>query len=587
MQRPTVRYLVENGADIAVKKGVYTYVICAAAWAGDLEIFELLVARGADLEAIQRSNLRPVHFATYSPQVLQVCLDRGVDITVRDSLGHELLHIAALHGNAVSARLLLDAGANINAVAANGATALLLAVEDERRYDVLVFLLSQGADTEIADSMGRTPLISAAALGKEETVRTLLKHGASTKPEMCYGYTALLSALRDPGYPRIVQILLKHEAEVDHRDINGLTALRLACNFGDTEIISILLEHGADVDAADPHGMTPLLQVASGGLEDARDVLLQHGADIHQYDDLGESVLDCAVQGGQHDFVQYLLEKDVLAAPIPAAMADLGVFREDIIKLTKAIYARDVDEVGAILRDIPSENLKTVLQVALHASAIAGSPELTKLLLEKRASARNVASYQRTALHYAAFSGHFEIVKLLLEADADPYAQDLHHSLSLNLAIKNGLENRDTVMHLIKHYGFGPDYSPATPALIETWKTVAGDIRGTYRQNNWKPGAKDDMTLTIVPWDKRKDEECSSLGQPPTFVGTGSDGEGDFEIYGSLHGDDQVIWAQLYEKRRLGWLWCGKLDADTRTITGRLGTNAQLLPGTFTLTRDP
>ncbi|KAL2797362.1 ankyrin repeat-containing domain protein [Aspergillus keveii] len=587
IQGPTIRYLVENGADIAVQGGVYTYAICAAAWAGDLEIFELLVDRGANLEAIQRSNLRPVHFATYSPELLQICLDRGVDITVRDRLGHEPLHIAALHGNAVSARLLLEAGANINAVAANGATALLMAVEDERRYDVLVFLLSRGADTEIADSMGRTPLISAAALGKEETVRALLEHGASTKPEMCYGYTALLGALRDPGYPRIVQLLLKHGAEVDHRDIDGLTALRLACNFGDTEIMAILLEHGADVDAADPHGMTPLLQVASGSLEDARDLLLQHGADIHQYDDLGESVLDCAVQGGQHDFVQYLLEKDVLAAPIPATMADPGLLREDRIKLTKAIYASDVDEVGAILRDIPAGNLETVLQVALHAAAIAGSPELTKLLLENRAKARDIASYQRTALHYASFGGHIEIVKLLLKVNADPFAQDLHHSLPLNLAIKNGLENVDTVKHLIEHHGFGPGYSPATPALIETWTTMAGDIRGTYRHNNWKTDAKDDMTLTIVGWDKGEEEECSSLGQPPTFIGTGSDGGGDFKIYGSLHGDDQVIWAQLYEKRSLGWLWCGKLDADTRTIAGKWGTNAQLLPGTFTLTREP
>jgi hypothetical protein len=116
---------------------------------------------------------------------------------------------------------------------------------------------------------------------------------------------------------------------------------------------------------------------------------------------------------------------------------------------------------------------------------------------------------------------------------------------------------------------------------------MAGDIRGTYRLNNWKTDAKDDMTLTIVGWDKGEEEECSSLGQPPTFIGTGSDGGGGFKIYGSLHGDDQVIWAQLYEKRSLGWLWCGKLDADTRTIAGKWGTNAQLLPGTFTLTREP
>ncbi|KAJ0421467.1 ankyrin repeat-containing domain protein [Aspergillus carlsbadensis] len=583
-QTPTVRYLIENGADISVKAGVYTHAICAAAWAGDPEIFQLLIDRGADLEAVQRSNLRPVHFATYSPELLQVCLDRGVDIVVRDSQGYEPLHIAALHGNAVSARLLLDAGANINVVTRDGATALLLAAKD-KHDDAFLFLLSRGADVEIADDMGRTPLISAAGLGREEMVEALLQRGAFIEHEMCNGYTPLMAALSDPGYPRVVELLLKYGAKLDHRDIDGQTALRLACNLGDPEIMSILLEHGADVDAADSFGITPLLHVASGGSKAAWDLLLEHGADIHRHDGQGENVLDCAVDGGQHNFVLYLLWKDVLSTAVSETSPDAERYRTQRIELTQAIYAMDVDDVEAILQDIPSGCLETVLHGTLHAAAMAGSLDLTKRLLVKGASATSVASYQRTALHYASFGGHLEIVKVLLEANADPYAQDIYHSLPLHLAMKNGLESEQTVKHLIKHYGFGPEYAAATPALIESWKSMAGTMKGTYRHSDWKPGGKDDTSLDIVPWGEREpdDDNTRRLGQPPTFIGTGSDGRGEFEVYGSLHGSNQVVWAQLYQKRRLGWLWCGTLDADTRTITGKWGTNAEMLPGTFTL----
>ncbi|OQD71649.1 hypothetical protein PENPOL_c001G07560 [Penicillium polonicum] len=587
LHTPVAQYLIENGADIKVKAGVYTYAICAAAWASDPEIFQLLIDRGANMEASQKDNLRPVHFATYSPELLQICLDRGVDMAARQGEPHEPLYYAALFGNVASARLLLEAGVNINAVGDNSETALMAAIKDNR-YDMFVFLLSCGADMEIADSMGRTPLISAAAMGREEMVRVLLEHGASIEHEMRYNYTPLLAALSDPGHPRVIKLLLAHGAEVDHRDVHGLTALWHACDTGDTEIMSILLGHGADVDAADPHGMTPLLQVASGVPKDVRDLLLQHGADIHRHDSQGENVLDYAVDGGQHNFVLYLLWKDVLGAPVSETSPDSDSSRSQRIELTQAIYALNVDEVEAILQDIPSDSIETVLHGALHAAAMAGSLELTERLLDKGASASGVVSYQRTAMHYASVGGHVEIVKVLLAANADPYAQDLCHSLPLHLAIKNGLENKETVNHLIKHHGFGLHYAAATPALIETWKTMAGTIKGTYGHNNWKGGVKDDIRLDIVPWDNlATDDDDSYLGQPPNFTGNGSDGSGSFEVHGALHGEDQVLWAQLYRKRRLGWFWCGTLDADTGTITGRWGTNAQMLPGTFTLTREP
>lgn len=96
-----------------------------------------------------------------------------------------------------------------------------------------------------------------------------------------------------------------------------------------------------------------------------------------------------------------------------------------------------------------------------------------------------------------------------------------------------------------------------------------------------------ETSFEICSWDndlKDGDNE-GSIGHPPTFIGHGSD-IADFEIIGSLHGDDQVTWAKLYDTTGTGWLYSGKLDGDNLSIVGSWGSNMQLWHGTFVLKKE-
>lgn len=95
----------------------------------------------------------------------------------RDRLQKTALHTAAGMDDIESARLLLDAGADINARDVTGMTPLHVAAMYSRGRAAKL-LLERGADLEARDKFGDTPLHTAAIFGRTRMVRWLLQQGA-------------------------------------------------------------------------------------------------------------------------------------------------------------------------------------------------------------------------------------------------------------------------------------------------------------------------------------------------------------------------------------------------------------------------
>lgn len=112
----------------------------------------------------------------------------------------------------------------------NGETALHYVVQ--RRDDVWTkFLLQRGANPNIADKNGITPLTIAASLGFVEGVEQLVKAGARVDTTNAAGETPLIAAIhrRDGA---IIRLLLKHGANPDRADNSGRTARDYAALMG-------------------------------------------------------------------------------------------------------------------------------------------------------------------------------------------------------------------------------------------------------------------------------------------------------------------------------------------------------------------
>ena len=153
-------------------------------------------------------------------------------------------------------------------------------------------------------------LMGAAASGNLARVRSLLRQGVPVDFQETNGagYTALIHAAQSGREPAVVQELLAHGAQVEHRRNGGETALILAGGSGNVSIVEALLNAGAQVNDRDDSGVTALMRASAGGYQGVVLLLLSSGADIHPETGFGQTALELAAKGGHDRVVRLLLD---------------------------------------------------------------------------------------------------------------------------------------------------------------------------------------------------------------------------------------------------------------------------------------
>ena len=128
-------------------------------------------------------------------------------------------------------------GADVNAVNTRGYTALSQAIVSP---SVAKILLDHGADANITDIDGGTPLIFASYIGDTSTVSYLLDAGADVNAKELRGLNPLILAVSGKGNIEIVSMLLEKGADVNANDCHGFTALMSARWKKHKEIVPII-----------------------------------------------------------------------------------------------------------------------------------------------------------------------------------------------------------------------------------------------------------------------------------------------------------------------------------------------------------
>ena len=376
-----------------------------AARNGDIQTVQLLVDCGADENALNEDGQTLLHTAAGGwkdcPELCSILLKLNAKIDAVDKDGNQPLHLACKRRHAATGNLLLSHGADVTALNKQQQRPLHLANES-----ILNSFQVHSCDHA---------LHIAARNGDIQTVQLLVDCGADENALNEDGQRPLHTAAGgEKDCPELCSILLKHDAMIDAVDKDGNQPLHLACRNGHTKTGRLLLSNQADANALNKDVQTPL-HTAAGGKKDCPElcsILLKHNAKIDAVDKDGNQPLHLACEAALTSTVQHLLDcnADVLAT-------------------------------------------NNFHQTALHKAACSkrDCPEVCVMLIAKAAQVNATDGSGDTFLHVAFQKGNMNTVDVLVENDGDCNVLNVCGETLLHLACKSRVECVKLCDKLILH----------------------------------------------------------------------------------------------------------------------------------------
>jgi uncharacterized protein len=344
---PMIEKLLKAGADANEVSNEGETALMTAARTGNVAAAKVLLDNGAKVdtkETWQGQTALMWAVAQKHPEMVKELIARGADVNVRSTtkiwerqntaeprekwmpLGSQTpLMFAAREGCAACVPLLVAAGAQVDAKDIDDELTPLIMSLINGHYDAAGALINAGADVNLSDKLGRTPLYSAVddhtmpvsarpspkevdeVLSSTDVIKLLLAKGAEVNLQL------------KNGQPYRTKL----DRGTDGMLGAGTTPLIRAAKAADHVAMKLLFEKGADPKLATRNGITPLMAAAGVGTSDAdttgrvkpqSDIIesiklcLAAGADINAADSNGRTALFGAAQQGFDKVVQFLAD---------------------------------------------------------------------------------------------------------------------------------------------------------------------------------------------------------------------------------------------------------------------------------------
>ena len=443
-------------------------------------------------------------------RIVQTLLEHGADPNICPHCTDSPLSAAASSRNNQLVMLLIKSGAKIDHIDKLGKTALHFAIgSDDMQFtrhleltercesdtSIAKALLSAGADANVLDSSGGSPLYMACVKGNTNFVTLLLRHGASPNTGTADKYP-IHAACRGHRFDLVKQ-LLEYNADVSGRHCRTLP-LHIAVTDNNSELVELLLKH-ASVDVTDTDGNTALHHaveyvlrwgysdrgVASSNAKSVIDILLENKADVNAVNNVGKTPLYKAASK------EWLL--DIVSKMLQEYGGSLSKGSPDGTPLVIACRQQNVEVVDVMLKHGADPNLATKCwhhlkhKLPLHIAVSIDNSELVELLLKHGANVDVTDAHGNTALHHAAShsypshevvaSSHAKsVVDILLENKADVNFLNRTGETPLYRAVHN--EMLDVVSETMPSFGGNshigsPDKGlPSAAQVIQNVKVV-------------------------------------------------------------------------------------------------------------------
>jgi ankyrin repeat protein len=381
--------------------------LISACYEGHDDIVELLLGCGANTEAKT--------FDLNNTALMMAC-QRGHTSTVKLLLGHGAnidaynkddcspLYESCRLGHIAVTSLLLEHGANPNRICKEGHYLPLIIACSNGYSKAVGKLLHYGADVDVKDNNGRTPIDLAQSRGHHSTVTLLKTHkknmrksARNTIDNQSSIQIQLIEAAREGRLEYVKNVINNNDVNMNWVPGNRWTALVSACLEGHDMIAQILLDYGANAEEK----QIALIKACGNGHLSTVKLLLDHGANIYDAPKIGWCPLHWACLRGHYEIVKTLIER------------------------------------GANPNGISKDSLWSPLHMVCHK----GDLKCAKELLSNGADFDGKCSGDKTPLHVACYMGQWKCVEELLHCGADTDAKDSGGRTPIELARKKGHES--------------------------------------------------------------------------------------------------------------------------------------------------
>ncbi|KAM9351968.1 ankyrin repeat domain-containing protein 27 [Symphorus nematophorus] len=437
----------------------------AAAICGQSQLIDLLVHKGAPVNATDYHALTPLHLACQRGYqgVTLLLLHYKANTDAQDNNGNTALHLACMYGHedCVKALVYYDVQTcRLDLQNDKGDTALHMAAR--WGYEgIIQVLLENGASTDIVnknkdsalqcalnskilmllqstqngrqrsgsgvDSPSRSPQASDCS-SRRSSISSTSSLGSEVKPEgervRHREVEKLLRAVAD-GDVEMVRYLLEWMDD-EEEDEGELRSEVLLChplcqcpNCAPTQKLSVLQAGALGVNSCNVDGFTPLHVAALHGHSALAALLIRHGANVNARTNQSATPLHLASQNSHVQVVRFLLECNA--------------------KLNKKDHYGNTPLIHACL---------------------CGNLETATTLLQSNALVNVVNLQGNTALHEAVRGGHQALVELLLRGGASPGIRNKRQRTPLDCAYELGGKNTEILRALQKASGLSPDAEP-------------------------------------------------------------------------------------------------------------------------------
>jgi ankyrin repeat protein len=508
--------------DVNVMDGEEQTALGLALWSTQLDMAEILVAAGADVESRSRQGLTLLLQAILRGDADSAgfLLQKNADYSASAFDMSPLflaIHLRLPH----VVKAICRHGANTNKVDQNGDPPLWVALSSKQE-DLATILIQNRCDSNVwhmaPGGYLRTLLHRAIEIKDSAAANFLIRNGADfsrsrqgnpandttsgspppNTPVEAKDKSTPLHMATASGLDLVVQTLMEHQADVNARDSEGRSPIHIAILNKHHMCIHLLMSHpSVDLNLKDRNGHTPFAAAMAVRDNDAANTILSREPNAaHQIDTKGYSFMHTAIQRNDVESVVFLMSVGVSVNTRLQNATELTPLHM-AVEGGSEIICRHLLLAGA---DVHATNHHK--QTPLHIAASCGQSAILSILLENGADPNALDDSLNNALHVGVYFGHLAVVKtLLLESNISVDAVNMRGQTSLHMLGEHAKDNAavifETMLECVPTLNVNAQDALGNTALLLAYMNGASNLSRALIKAGAHAGIQNRQGVTI------------------------------------------------------------------------------------------